>query len=310
MRTSASIDNIVGEFLAEQSIRENSLKTYSRCLDNFYLWVNRNKTNNRELKASDLVEYRNYIMSEYSGKYTSLLLTVLKKYFDWLEEKNYYNNVATRLKLPRYTEQILRDPLSRMDIEMKLLPVIDRSTFKGLRDYLVVLFMVLSGLRCIEVSRIIVGDFIERRNSVGDSFRCMLIQRKGHSTKDDFISVEHFKEIIESYLEQLPRAEDSQPLFYSLSANCKGRQLDSHGVGDIVSGYLTKAGLKSDRVSPHSLRHTAAVELINNGFTIDEIQLFLGHTRSEITKIYTRYANTMIKVENKPGNFLKKHFKI
>lgn len=310
MKTSATIDQIVKEFLAEQSVRANSLKTYARCLDNFYLWVNRNKRNNRQLKPSDLVEYRNYIMNEYSSKYTSLLLTVIKNFFSWLEDKSYYNNIASRLKLPKHTEQILRDPLTGFDVEMKLLPIIDRTTFKGLRDYLIVLFMVLSGLRCIEVSRIIVGDFIEKKNSNGVQVPCMLIQRKGHSTKDDFISVEHFKDIIDSYLEQLPTGEESQPLFYSLSANQRGQQLDSHGIGDIVTRYLIKAELKTNRVSPHSLRHTAAVELINNGFTIDEIQLFLGHTRSEITKIYTRYANTMIKVENKPGNFLKKHFKI
>lgn len=301
MKTTTTIDEIVAEYLSELSIQRNSQKAYRNILVNFWLWCSATEVDKRNVKVSDLVQYRYYVVSKYSGKYSTMIITVLKSFWKWIEQKQYWHNVAQNLRLPKQSDQFLKEPLNDHEI-FKLISIFSRNTEKNRRDYLIVMFMLAAGLRCVEVSRINVCDIITKRGQL-----CLLIQRKGRTDKTDFINVDEFSGDIYEHLSQLDSSEADQPVFVSMSPYLTGNRLSAKGVGQIVTSYLFKAEVKRPEITPHSLRHTAAVTLIQNNFTIDEIQMFLGHTKSEITKIYTRYANNEIKLQNKPGKFLKKY---
>lgn len=305
MKTTLSIDQIVDEFLSEQSVSKNSLQTYRGYLQNFFMYCSKNKIDKRSLTVADLVSYRAHIIENYSGKYATSLITVVKIFFKWLEEKNYWQNVAQNIKRPKQRNEFLKEPLSQQET-LLLLSSLDQTTFISRRDYLMIMLMLTSGLRCIEVSRIDFGDIVIKRGQ-----RCLLLQRKGHISKDDFISIEHmFKQtIIEDYLNEIEFESNASPLFYSTSNNCKRKRLSASSIGSIINQHFIKSQIKRKELTPHSLRHTSAITLIKNGYSIDSIQMFLGHTKSEITKIYTQYANNEIKIDNKPSNFLMNHFK-
>lgn len=302
MRTTLSIDMIVREYLSEQSISSNSISIYFACLKNFYAWCALQQKDSRNLHKSDAIEYRKHALSIYSAKYTSQLITVLKKYYTWIKKKNYWENIFEDVKLPRSHNRFLKEPLTETQV-LKLLSIFQRNTAKGKRDYLIVILMLLRGLRCVEVSRINYGDIIIKRG-----VRCINIQRKARNDKDDFINVHDIYNEIDAHIKMISNIQKETPVFQSMSRKNKNERINPQGIGKIITAYFKKAEIYSSMITPHSLRHTAAVTLIRNGYSIDQIQLFLGHSDSEITKIYTNYANNEIKLQGKEGKFLKNYF--
>jgi site-specific recombinase XerD len=223
-------------------------------------------------------------------------------YFRWLESKNYHDNISNVIKLPRQSREFLKEPLTEFQVD-KLLNVVDKTTFKGKRDYLIIILMLIRGLRCVEISRMNLSDIVTRDNQT-----CILIQRKAHYSKDDFINVNGNVDEINSYLNDIQNKDEDGPLFGNISNNKYGNRLAPMSIGRIITNYFQSSGIKTKKLTPHSLRHTAAVTLLRHGENIDNIQIFLGHSRSEITKIYTRYANNEIKMSEKQGKMLNKVF--
>ena len=303
MNTTLTIDQVTEKFLAERSINPNSKRSYKAFLTNFWMWCSANQKDKRSLTAVDLQQYRQHVIETYSGKYSTSLIRSVKIFFSWMAEQRYMiHNPASGLKLPKLNNQFLKEPLNEGEV-LRLLGLFDRRTPKSRRDYLIIRLMLIAGLRCVEVSRINIGDIKTKRG-----IPVINIQRKGHNTKDDFIAVQQLYKEIESCMFDLDDHSPELPLFASSSLRNKGQRLSAEGVGKVVSKYFEIAEIKSKVVTPHSLRHTAAVTCIRNGITLDEIQMFLGHTRQEITKIYTKYANIDLKLDNKPGNFLAEYY--
>ena len=303
MNTTLTIDQVTEKYLAERSISPISRRTYKAFLTNFWMWCSANRKDKHSLTAVDLQEYRQYVIENYSGKYSTSLIRSVKIFFTWMaEHRHMSHNPTSGLKLPKQANQFLKEPLNEGEV-LRLLGLFDRRTPKSRRDYLIIRLMLIAGLRCVEVSRINIGDIQTKRG-----IPVINIQRKGHNTKDDFIAVEQLYKDIEAYMFDLDDHSPELPLFASTSPRNPGQRLTPEGVGKVVSKYFDIAGIKSKVVTPHSLRHTAAVTCIRNNISLDEIQMFLGHTRQEITKIYTKYANIDIKLKNKPGNFLAEYY--
>lgn len=303
MNTTLTIDQVTEKFLAERSINPNSKRSYKAFLTNFWMWCSANMKDKRSLTAVDLQQYRQHVIETYSGKYATSLITTVKMFHAWLVDQRHLTyNPTTGLRLPKLGNHFLKEPLSGSEI-MLLMGLFDRRTPRSRRDYLIIQLMLIAGLRCVEVSRINIGD-IQTKKGIPVIF----IQRKGHNEKDDFISVEPLYKEVEAYMMDLDDHSPDLPLFASSSRSNKGQRLTADGVGNVVTKYFRIAGIKSKVITPHSLRHTAAVTCIKNGIPLDQIQMFLGHTRQEITKIYTKYANIDLKLDNKPGKFLAEYY--
>jgi site-specific recombinase XerD len=117
--------------------------------------------------------------------------------------------------------------------------------------------------------------------------------------------------VLTAWVRESPRAEN-QPLF----PNARGDRLSSHGVHYLLSKHVAMAAvqcpsLKSKRVSPHVLRHTTAMDLLQEGVEPSTIALWLGHESVETTQIYVD-ANLAMKQavldkttppEGKPGRY-------
>jgi site-specific recombinase XerD len=119
------------------------------------------------------------------------------------------------------------------------------------------------------------------------------------------------RKVLTAWLRELPLAED-QPLF----PNAKGGHLSAHGVHYLLNKHVmaaasTCSSLKNKRVTPHVLRHTTAMDLLQEGVDRSVIALWLGHESVETTQIYLD-ANLALKQEvldkttppdGKPGRY-------
>ena len=175
-------------------------------------------------------------------------------------------------------EKRVVDFLTRDEMEA-LLKAPDQSTWFGRRDRVLLLTILQTGLRVSELIGLRVADV---ELGTGPHVRCMGKGRKERATplrKDS-------QNALKWWLAQ-SRAASSQPLF----ATIRGAPLSRDAVERIVRKHASTAALHSStfrlkRVTPHVLRHTAAMQLLQSGVDRTIIALWLGHESVETTQVY------------------------
>ena len=160
----------------------------------------------------------------------------------------------------------------------------------GLRDKALLELLFSSGLRVSEL----VGLNIEHINLKRREFT---VRGKGQKDRPIFISGSA-AEALEKYLEK--RADTLQPLFISISANHTAttdgnyKRLTARSVQRIVQKCALQAGI-TKHVSPHTMRHSFATDLLMNGADIRSVQTLLGHSNISTTQIYTHITDPHLK---------------
>ncbi|OPZ71693.1 MAG: Tyrosine recombinase XerC [Firmicutes bacterium ADurb.Bin456] len=163
-----------------------------------------------------------------------------------------------------------------------VLGIVDTQSLQGLRDYAMIALMVTGGLRTIEVSRADIGDMRE----IAGQAR-LYIQGKGKEEKADYAVLQpEVKTAIDAYLNKRGETDKDQPLFTSTSNNSTGERLSTRSISGIVKTWLQRAGYDSDRLTAHSLRHTAITLALLAGKPMREVQQFARHTSPVITEVY------------------------
>ena len=155
----------------------------------------------------------------------------------------------------------------------------DSSTWFGRRDKTLLIVALQTGLRVSELINLSRGDIVL---GTGAHVRCMGKGRKERATPLRKDSVDALR----SWLAELP-GKDGDPLFISI----RGGRLSRDAVERIVQKYAALAtevcpSLKDKRVTPHVLRHAAAMTLLQSGVDCAVIALWLGHESIETTQIY------------------------
>jgi len=154
-----------------------------------------------------------------------------------------------------------------------------RATRPGRRDYVLLLVAVQTGLRVSELTGLTCGDVTLgaganlRCRGKGRKERCTPLTRPTARVVRDWLTERH--------------GEPTDPLF----PNRAGGRLSPDAVADLLAKHLTTAAdrcpsLKAKRVSPHTLRHTAAMTLLRAGVDTSTIALWLGHAGTKATQVY------------------------
>ena len=124
----------------------------------------------------------------------------------------------------------------------------------------------------------------------------MYVQGKGHSCADEkvLLAKQTYK-AIQVYLKARKSSAAQEPLFVSTSRSNRGQRLDTQTVRKMVKAQLRAIGLDSPRLTAHSLRHSAATNLIFAGVELPKVQMILRHKNLNTTMIYAaaweRYNN-------------------
>ena len=208
-------------------------------------------------------------------------ITAARLFFTWTAQEGIYPNIAEHLKGAKLNRDHKKDYLTSAQVKA-ILSRIDRSTVQGLRDYAILSAMVTGGLRTVEISRADLQDL----RTVGDS-AALFIQGKGKEEKTDFVKLAPPVELaIREYLKARGAGAPEDPLFSSCSNNSKGGRLTTRAISGIAKAAMLSAGYDSERLTAHSLRHTAVTLSLLAGKDITEVQQFARHANIATTMIY------------------------
>lgn len=203
------------------------------------------------------------------------------------------NDIATlspeKIELPKVPGRQV-EVLAREELEA-MFRNIDVTKRNGVRDLALLHLLYSTGLRVSELSNLNRKDV----NLVSREFR---VVGKGRKARIVFISAEA-AEFLKAYLNT--RDDNFTPLFLSNSnrSNVKSlfgeeRRLQPQAIERIVRTIAAEAGIMK-KVTPHTLRHTFATELLKNGADIRSVQEMLGHSSITTTQIYTHLTNKRLK---------------
>lgn len=297
MQTTLTIVQLIDLFLSEHDVKDGSKRLYRSNLNLFFRWCSLSGFNPRDVTRQQVLKYKQHLVSSGLSVLTSnCRLTTLRLFYDWLEVNKYFgNNPTVGVKNLKSSKKYRKDPLTDEQVS-KLLSVIDTSSDVGKRNMAIVLLMLANGLREVEVSRLDYGDIREQ----GDMF-VMSVQRKGRDSKDSTLRLSsNALDAISEYLATRDVQRASSPLFVIYSNNSKGIRMQPKAISNMVTSLLVKSGVKSSKVTPHSLRHTAATMLLEAGQSIYDVQSMLGHSTPATTEIYVSQIEAKRRLYNSP----------
>jgi integrase/recombinase XerD len=277
-------EDLYTRFIAYIDAKPKTIETYTRALRQFSNYTQEHgiSTPTRE----NILDYRDSLKDTCKPTTVQNYITATRLFFQWTEQEGLYKNVASHIKGAKISREHKKDYLSGKQVKA-ILDDINQETEIGKRDYGIFSLMVTGGLRTIEVSRANVEDI----RTLGDS-TVLYIQGKGRDEKTDYVKLpDPVEQAIRAYLKGREGIQGDQPLFISTSNNNRGGRVTTRAISGIVKGRLKGAGYDSERLTAHSLRHTAATLNLLNGGSLEETQQFLRHNSLNTTMIYVHSIN-------------------
>lgn len=259
---------------------QKTVETYTKAIRQFINYLA--NTGISQPKREDIISYREYLKQDHKPTTVQGYLSAVKLFFQWTEQEGIYPNIANRVKGARIDTEHKKDYLTTKQVN-KLLEAIDRTTLSGKRDYAILSVMVTTGLRTISI----INANIEDIRTAGDDI-ALYYRGKGHAEKATYVKIaEPVEEAIRDYLTARGTADGKEPLFASIANRNNGGRMTTRSISRIVKNSLADVDLISDRLTAHSLRHTAATLNLLNGATVEETQQMLNHVNINTTLIYS-----------------------
>ena len=263
---------------------EKTKQDYACGIRCFLVYVGSKKL--KELRLETLLEYRQYLYERYSVATAQMYLISAKRYVGYLAEQGKLKKDFTKaVRGYKVSEYHSREALTVAEAK-HLLQSIDAKNAIGKRNKALVALMMTSGLRCIEVSRADIGDIIE----YGEQ-KFLRVQGKGRSDKCEVVEIPSgVYKLIEEYqsARSLPRKAKTLPLFASWGRG-SGRLLTT-SISRLVKSLLKQSGIDKPQITAHSLRHTCANIMIENGVELRKVQEVLRHRNITVTQRYLHEA--------------------
>jgi site-specific recombinase XerD len=269
--------------------------TYMRGARKFIEWCEAN--NVIEVQEEDIVAYKNYLKANFKASSVNSYITSLKKLYNFLAKKG-IKNLASDIHGAKNSKGFKRDALT-IDQAKDILKNIDKSTKEGIRNYAIMQLFLTTGLRTIEVERANIEDIYNTGNCT-----FLRVMGKGHDEKDEVVKLTYETlKAINEYLALRDIKSDKESLFISFSDRSNGSRLKTRSIRDIVKKTFKNVGINSDRLTTHSLRHSAITFALIGGATIQEAQQLARHTNINTTMIY---AHNLNRLENKAEESIQK----
>lgn len=279
------IDNAIADYLhyirIERGLSNNTIKSYHQDLQQFGAYVT---TQQLRLNQIDHVVILSWLgqLNELGKSNNSVIrmVTSLRKFFGYLfQEKIVLHNPMLDVKPPKKAEH-LPSILSVEEIDA-LLNVPTEQTPLGVRNRTLIEVLYATGLRVSELVNLKMSDL---------HLQLGLIQTIGKGDKERIIPIgEVAAEWLEKYFSSsrlaLLKEKESQFVFL----NDRGDQLSRQGVWKIIKKLVLAAGINKE-VSPHTLRHSFATHILENGADLRIVQELLGHADISTTQIYTHIS--------------------
>ena len=267
------IDLITEDFEGQEMIKPSDITP--EVLRRFRLKLNRFSDNQNKERLSALTQ--------------SYHLIALRGFFKYLAKRGIKSLNPSLIDLPRAAKKQVT--FLHFDEIERLLAEIPLDTESGLRDRAIIELLFSGGLRVSELCSL-------NRDSINLERREFMVRGKGKKDRPIFID-KSTAECIEDYLNM--RTDTLPALFLNNSANQQipstsgdFRRLTPRSIERIVQKYTRLAGI-TKHVTPHTMRHSFATDLLMNGADIRSVQSLLGHANISTTQIYTHITDPHLK---------------
>ena len=279
---------MIDEFLkyidVERNYSDNTIINYKKDLEEYETYL---KENNKNIKDTDYKFIRSYLTYMFDKKYekktVSRHISTLRSYYKYLyEEKKIKKNPMELISNPKLDKK-LPNFLYYDELEI-LLNIPDKSTTLGLRDALILELLYSTGIRVSELINIKMKD-INRSN------KKILIMGKG--SKERYVLYgDVLSNLLDIYIDESRSKLNKNSEYLILNKN--GNGITDRGIRLIISKIL-KQGSLDFHVSPHTLRHTFATHMLENGADLKSVQELLGHENLSTTQVYTHVTNERLR---------------
>lgn len=281
-------DSVIDEFIKSRKASANTNRTYRNSLNQLVKFFSAKK-----ITAPTTADVDNFINDLRGAKKSASTLrlysTVTKLFFQWLNRRGLYRDIATDaapLKIRKATthkKSALSDEQAK-----KLLGAVKGDSLIERRDRAIIALALQTGVRTCEISRANRGDLYQE----GDDW-FLDVQGKGRVEKDSTVRVASaVAELVQKYLDLRGVVGNDEPLFASTSRNANwqknsyGVRLSEQSIGKMIKRYMKSVGIDDRRITAHSTRHFAATCAIKAGVDMREISAMLRHSSLTVTAVY------------------------
>lgn len=286
------MEKLISSFLDylnyEKGLSPNTRAAYKRDLTKLYQFLKKKAlpSDPEEISKHNIMAFLSWQLDEGTAHSTvARSLSSIKSFYKFLMLEGYTKiNPCSDLETPKVKRKLPRflsiEEVDRlMEQPNVLLPL-------GLRDRAMLELMYGTGIRVSELLSLQIEDI----NTTAGFLRCL-----GKGRKERIIPVNQTAiDWIQRYLLRARNSLAKSHLERTLFLNSHGRPMSRQGFFKILAGYVQKAEIPKE-VSPHTLRHSFATHLLENGADLRAVQEMLGHADISTTQIYTHLTRTRLR---------------
>ncbi|WP_299017214.1 site-specific tyrosine recombinase XerD [uncultured Polaribacter sp.] len=272
----------------ERGLAKNTIDSYSKDLEKLVLFLNDSNliVSPIAIDNETIKEFIYQVAKQVNPRSQARIISGLRSFFDYLVFEDYREtNPTDLLETPKIGRK-LPDTLSQFEID-KLIASIDLSHPQGERNRTILETLYSCGLRVSEVITLKISDLF---------FEEGFIRVLGKGNKERFVPIHpSAQKYILFYINDIRAHINPQKNFEdTLFLNRRGKGLSRQMVFLILKDLAIKIDLKK-KISPHTLRHSFATHLLQNGADLRAIQQMLGHESITTTEVYVHVDKTYLK---------------
>lgn len=270
----------------DRELTKNTLDSYIRDIKTFNKYLLDTNQSIESISKTGIIKFLLFLQK--NGKATSTIsrnLASIRSFYHYLLiNKHIEEDPTLNLESPK-VEKKLPSILTKFEVE-KLLEQPNFNETKGLRDKAMLELLYATGIRVTELISLDIDD-LDINNGL---LRC-----KNSNNKYRTIPIGNCcLKFVSDYLNECRSKYNPDPEENALFLNFHGTRMSRQGFWKIVKHYTSMAKINKS-ITPHMLRHSFAVHLIENGADLQSIQEMLGHSDISTTQIYSKINYTKIK---------------
>ena len=210
-------------------------------------------------------------------------IIALRAFLKFLSKQDIKSLTAEKIELGKAHQRHI-DFLNLDELNRIFEAITQDGEIESLRDLTILIVLFSTGLRVSELVNLKRKDIDLKRGE-------FMVRGKGNKPRVAFLSQEA-RELLEKYFTK--RTDNAEGSFVAHKGHSKHQSLTTRSIQRIVEKYAKKAGIIK-KVSPHTLRHSMATDLLINGADIRSVQAILGHSSITTTQVYTHITDKQLK---------------